>query len=163
MCSWLFWKYKCKEENYADLKKMEDWHGIYLQIWWHFVHESYKSLLFFEKLESPNNLSENLWTYLLPPSVWLDINIVCKILAQVPLSALSQCKNDSHELLLPYTEQILRLFNSWTYNHTPTHKPAYWSLPSLHNRAVNTTDTSCCTKTLLSILYSNKTPKFTEE
>jgi hypothetical protein len=39
-----------------------------------------------EKFDSPSNLSENSWTNLLPPCVWLAMNIVCIILTQDPLS-----------------------------------------------------------------------------
>jgi hypothetical protein len=69
-------------------------------------------------------------------------------------------KNDSHELPFLYTEKILKLYNRWIYNHIPKNKPIYCSQPPFHKRAVNTTDTSCCTKRLLSIFCSKKTPNF---
>jgi hypothetical protein len=89
------------------------------------------------------------------------MNIVCMIWTQVPMSVFQSMEKT---ILMHYsfcTQQILKLFNSWIYNHIPTHKPKYWSLPPFHKRAVNTTCTSCCTKSLLSILHSKKTPNFT--
>jgi hypothetical protein len=88
------------------------------------------------------------------------MNIVWIILTQVPLSVF---QSKEKTILMSYSfckKQILKLFNSWIYNHIPINKPIYWSLPPFHKRAVNTIDTSCCTKRLLSIFCSKKTPKF---
>lgn len=128
MYSWLFWKYKCTEENY-NIKK-----GRMARLW------------------SSNLMALCSWVILVTivfGEVWFSKQSIWKFLNKLTSSLCLAChehslynfdtgsfvclpvngKNYSYKLLFLYKEQILKLYNSWIYKHIPTHKPIQWSLP----------------------------------
>ena len=144
------------------MSKMADWHGFGLQILLALGSWVILSLLFFGEIWFSK---QSIWKFLnkLTSSLRLGCHEHC--LYNFDIGSFVCLPENGKTILMSYS--FRKQSRSWSCSIagfiTFPQIPIYWSLPPFHKHAVNTTDTSCCTKRLLSIFCSKKTPNFTKK